>query len=175
MNTSRKNIRPSVRGFTLVELMVATVLGSLVVYGSLVLFVTFIRFYNTTTLMRNTASAASLALERMIIGVGTNAGLREATAATVIFSNTANGWLLTYNTNLFFRYVASTQNITNNSGKLICANVATSSVTFFTGGADGASTNIITTNACRISITVAQNAGGDTWTNTFITQVQFRN
>ena len=172
MNTSRKNIRPSVRGFTLVELMVATVLGSLVVYGSLVLFVTFIRFYNTTTLMRNTASAASLALERMIVGVGTNAGLREAVAATVTYSNTANGWLLTYNTNLFYRYVASTQNITNDSGKLICTNVAASSVTFFTGGA---STNVINTNACRISITVAQNAGGDTWTNTFITQVQFRN
>ncbi len=172
MNPSQKKVRWSARGFTLVELMVATVLGSLVVYGSLVLFVTFIRFYNTTTLMRNTANAASLALERIVIGVGTNAGLREATAETVTYSNTANGWLLTYNTNLFYQYVSTTQVITNNTGKLICTNVAASSITFFTYYL---AANVAPTNACRISVSVAQSAGGDTWTNTFATQVQFRN
>ena len=172
MNPSRKTAGPSAKGFTLVELLIATVLGSLVVAGSLVLLITFLRFYNTTTLMRNTANAASLALERMIIGVGTNAGLREASASTVTFTNFSNGWLLTYNTNLFYRYVSSTQVITNDTGKLICTNVSTASVTFYTSSF---STNLVTTNACRISISVAQNAGGDTWTNTFMTQVQFRN
>jgi len=167
MNPAKTKLRLSAAGMTIVELMVAIAIGSIVLLGSAGVFFIFLRFSNTTTLMRNTSSAASLALERMVIGVGGNAGLREATASTVTYSNTGNGWLFTYNTNLFFRYVASTQTITNDSGKVICANVTTSSVTFFTSG--------VATNACRVSISVGQNAGGDTWTNTFITQVQFRN
>jgi len=153
---------------TLVEVMVATVIGALVVAGSLMLFVTFLRLYNTTTLMRNTGNAASRALDRMVYGVGSAAGLREAQASTVTFSNTANGgWVLTYNTNLFFQYFGNSQTISNDTGNLICANVTASSVTIFT--------NKTTPNACRISLSVAQNAGGDTWTNTFTTSVQFRN
>ena len=169
MNASRIiNGRSSIAGMTLVELMVAIAVGSIVLLGSAGLFFIFLRFSNTTTLMRNTSSAASLALERMVIGVGGNAGLREAYATNVVFSSSTNGWKLTYNSNLYFQYVASTQTITNDSGRVICANVTTSSVTFYT-------TSSGATNACRVSISVGQNAGGDTWTNTFITQVQFRN
>lgn len=172
MNESRTYGHPNAAGFSLIELLVGTVVGSIIVAGSLVLLVTFLRFYNTTTLMRSTANAASLAIERMVIGVGTNSGLREANASTVTFTNMSNGWLLTYNTNLFYRYVSTTKVITNDTGMLICTNVAAASITCFTYSY---STNVVITNACRISISVAQNAGGDTWTNTFITQVQFRN
>ena len=168
MNTSRIIGRRAAAGMTLVEVMVATVIGALVVAGSLMLFVTFLRLYNTTTLMRNTGNAATRALDRMVYGVGSNAGLREATASTVTFSNTANGgWFLAYNTNLFFQYVGNSQCITNDTGNLICTNVTSSSVTIFS--------NSTGPNACRISLSVAQNAGGDTWTNTFTTSIQFRN
>jgi len=160
MNTSRINVRLSAAGMTVVELMVAIAIGSIVLLGSVGVFFIFLRFSNTTTLMRNTSSAASLALERMVVGVGANTGLRGAT--NVVLSSSANGWKLAYNANLYFQYVASTQTITNDSGKVICANVTTSSVTLYP-------------TFCRISVSVGQNAGGDTWTNAYVTQIQFRN
>ena len=168
MNTSRNNRRRAAAGMTLVEVMVATVIGALVVAGSLMLFVTFLRLYNTTTLMRNTGNAASRALDRMVYGVGSGAGLREAGGTNVFLTTTANGgWRLDYNSTFFFQYVADSKIITNDTGTLICTNVTSSSVTLYTNNAHNA--------ACRISLSVAQNAGGDTWTNTFTTAVQFRN
>jgi type II secretory pathway pseudopilin PulG len=163
MNAPKNNRRRSAAGMTLVEILVATAVGTMVIAASLTLFILFLRSYNTTLLMRNTADEASFALERMVIGVGTNAGLREASGSTVTLSNLTSGWKLSYNTNFYFQYVASSQRITNDSGKLVCANVVTSSV------------SLLASNSCRVSISVAQSAGGRTWTNTFLTQIQFRN
>ena len=172
MNAPRNCWRNACRGLTLAEMSVSMGIGALVIAGTLTLFIMFLRFYNTTSLMRNAAGRASQAMERMVVGVGTNAGLREATASTITFTSQSGGWKLGYNTNLFFQYVAGTKLITNESGKVVCANVITSSVAFYTSAL---STNTINTNACKLSVTVAENAGGDTWTNTMITQVQFRN
>jgi type II secretory pathway pseudopilin PulG len=171
MNVSRQK-RARVAGFTLVEMMVSTGIVSFVVAGSLTLFVGFLRSYNVSTLMRNTSSHASMALERMVIGVGTNAGLREASRASIKFSQANGGWTLSYSTNLFFAYSLGAKRITNNTGTVICANVITSSVSLFTGGY---TTNLWTTNACLVSLTVAETAGGRVWTNTMATQIQFRN
>ena len=112
--------------------------------------------------MRNTSFRASLALERMVVGIGTNPGLREAQAQTVTVTSSGSGWTITYNTNLWFTYTASAKKITDQFGKLIGTNVTASTITYFTNG-------------CQIAVTVAENPGGDTWTNAMYTLVQFRN
>ena len=149
-------------GFTLVEMSVATAVGSMVIAGMAILFVSFLRSYNTTSLMRNSSSSSSLALERMVYGVSTNLGLRAADASTVAVTFPSNGWRISYNTNLVFQYSVSASNITDQSGKIICRNVVGSTLNFYT-------------NACRLSVSVAERGGGRTLTNTMSTFVGFRN
>jgi type II secretory pathway pseudopilin PulG len=163
MKATGTKVRKALGGFTLAEMAVAMGIGAAVVAGMLSLFVTFLRSYNKTTLIRNTTARSSLALERMVYGVGTNYGLREAQSSSVSLTYPTNGWQLSYTTNQFFRYTAgSAQKITDQSGKAICTNVIASTATNFA-------------NSCRISITVAESAGGRAWTSTVSTLVQYRN
>ncbi len=157
-----RSILRRVRGFTLVEALVSMSIGSVVIAGSLSLFIFFARSYNATTLVRNTSTKADFALERMVYGVGTNIGLRAASRSTVTLSSTSTNWTITYNTNFWFRYTASTGKIINQSSKLICSNVTASAVSLYTNG-------------CDISVTVVESAGGKKSTNTMSSYVAFRN
>jgi len=152
----------SCRGFTLVEMSVSSAIAAVVIAGMLALYITYNRFYNTTTLMRNASHRASLGLERIVYGNGTNAGLREAVSSTIVASNWTGGWKLSYNTNIVYAYSSTLKAITNNTGKIICTNIVASTMT-------------CNSNACSISVSVCENAGGDTWTNTMSTLVEFRN
>jgi len=161
MNTRGMIIRNSSCGFTLAEMAVAMAIGSVVIAGMLSLFITFLRSYNSTSLMRDTSAYASTALERMVYGVGTNAGLREAQASSVTVTYPSSGWQISY-TNLYFRYTPSTMKIIDQAGKNICTNVIYSAATNYTVG-------------CRIWVTVSESAGGHAATNAMSTFVQFRN
>ena len=171
MNALGTQIGRRAGGYTLTEVMVSMAIGTMVVVGTLNVSIMFLRSYNTSTLMRTSGSRACLALERVVVGVGTNAGLREAAASTLTYTNPASGWRLSYNTNLFLNYVASSKIITNERGKVLCTNVIASSISFYTKPVGTG----IGTNGCQISLSVAEKAGGDTWTNTMSTQIQFRN
>lgn len=149
-------------GDTLVEALISMSIGSVVIAGSLSLFTFFLRSYNMTTLVSNSAWRADFALERMVFGVGTNIGLRAASASTVTVSQTSTNWTITYNTNMVFRYTASTGKITDQSNKVICSNLVASSVNFWTNG-------------CDLSVTVVERGGGKTATNTMSSSVTFRN
>jgi prepilin-type N-terminal cleavage/methylation domain-containing protein len=161
MKTLRTNTRRETDGFTLVEMMVSTAILTVVIAGTLTLFISFLRSYNATTLLRNTSARSSFALERMVYGVGTNMGLREATASDVSVTYPSGGWKIAY-TNLFFQYTTNTVKITDQSGKTICTNVIYSTVSNYTTG-------------CRVWVTVAESAGGRTITNAMSSYVQFRN
>jgi prepilin-type N-terminal cleavage/methylation domain-containing protein len=159
------NTRKTASGFTLVEMMVSLAIVTVVIAGTLSLFVSFLRSYNATTLMRNTSSRASLALERMVYGVGGNAGLREAVANTASATYSAGGWKLSYTNStgtLFFQYTPNTLSIVDQSGKTICTNVLASTMTKYAKG-------------CQISLSVSESAGGRTLTNSMTSFVQFRN
>ena len=136
-------------------------IATVVIAGTLTLFTLFLRSYNSTTLMRNTSSRASLALERMVYGVGTNSGLREASTNSVTVTYPSGGWKIAY-TNLYFQYTVGTSNITDQDGKTICTNVLSSSLSNYVKG-------------CRIWVTVSESAGGRSYTNTMTSFVQFRN
>ncbi len=148
--------------FTLVEMAVSMAIAIAVVVGTLDLFIFFLRSYNAATLLRNASTRASMGLERMVYGVGTNLNLREAAASQVAVSTSNNYWQITYNTNFFFRYSGSAQEITDQSGKIICTNVLTSTLAY-------------NTNGCWVSLTVTDSGGGRTVTNTMATFVKFRN
>jgi len=65
-------------GFTLIELMIAVGLFSLVIAGSLGVYVMCQRMWRATSLSMDASRMASLAIQRMVYGVGTNSGLRGA-------------------------------------------------------------------------------------------------
>lgn len=70
-------------GFTLLELMIAVGLFSLVIAGSLGVYIMCQKFWQATSLDMQTSQMAGMALSKMIFGVGTNAGIREAASVTV--------------------------------------------------------------------------------------------
>lgn len=165
MKAASTTTRKATGGFTLVEMAVSAAIMLVVVAGTLSLFISFLRSYNATTLMRNTSSRATFALERMVYGVGTNAGLREASADGVTTSYASGGWKLSYtnsSANLYFQYTTNTLSIKDQAGKNICTNVISSMMSNYTSG-------------CRIWVTVYEKAGGRGYTNTVSTFVQFRN
>lgn len=154
-------------GFTLVEVSISTVIAIVVVVGTLNVFISFLRSYNATTLMRNTSTRASLALERIVYGTGTNDGLREAMATNVVTSYSSGGWTLSYSNNngtslKSFQYTTNTLSIKDQSGKNICTNIISSMMTNYLTG-------------CKIWVTVSESAGGRSYTNNVSTFVQYRN
>ncbi len=152
----------STGGFTLVEMCISMGIVTLVTVGMFNVFWQVLKTYNETSLMSITAKQASMALDRMVIGIGTNAGLREAQASTVTTTSTTTNWQLSYTSGLTFTYYTNTHAIVDQSGKCIVSNLVASTVTN-------------TTNGVQISVSVAQSCGGRTLTNTMVTFVQFRN
>jgi len=83
-----KNNEPGTPGngsvaFTLIELMIAVGVFSLVIAGSLGVYVMCQKFWQATTLDMQTSQMANMALSKMIFGVGTNAGIREASSVAL--------------------------------------------------------------------------------------------
>ncbi|MFH1476954.1 MAG: hypothetical protein ABIH24_05625 [Verrucomicrobiota bacterium] len=87
--------------FTLLELMIAVGLFGLVMAGSFSVYIMCQRMWRATSLGMDTSRMASLAIERMVYGVGNNSGLRAAADFQVNtnFSNVAvlNYWDTTVN------------------------------------------------------------------------------
>lgn len=168
MKTSLLSGRRSAGGFTLIEMTVSFAIITLIIVGAFNVFISILRSYNASTLMRTAAGRASTGMERMVYGVGTNIGLREADAAsvTVTYSNTTD-WTLTY-TNVpdsaakSFKYSTTGRKITDWAGKLICTNVISSTATDLATG-------------CQITLSVAESGGGRVITSSVMTFVQFRN
>lgn len=169
MNISTPKTRTSPSGFTLVEMAMSMAIITVVTIGLFNVFIFFLCSYNATSLMYTASGRASSGMERMVYGVGTNIGLREAGSATVsvTYSNGAADWTLTY-TNLpdsaakSFKYSQSKQVITDWAGKTICTNVISSTATDLTSG-------------CQITLSVAESGGGRVITSSVMTFVDFRN
>ena len=91
--------RRSTSGYTLPETLIAATIGTFVIAGVMVLYVEFMWSFRDTTLLRNTSTRASMALERMVHGISTNAGLLEAQVTGMTWS-TNNGWRIAYTNSL---------------------------------------------------------------------------
>ena len=163
MKTPGTNRRRSSGGFTLVEMLISVSILTIVIVGTFNVFIQNLRSYNATTLMRTSATRASLALDRMVYGVGTNNGLREAARASVTISNVSSTfWRLSLTNNTYFQWSSANKCITDQSGKTLGTNIIAS--TLSTNG-----------SGCTISLSAAESGGGRVITNTMATFVQFRN
>ena len=165
MKTTGMNSRRSTSGFTLVEMLISVSVLTIVIVGTFNVFVQTIRSYNATSLMRNAAIRTSMGLDRMVVGVGTNYGLREAAANSIVMTSNSTSWKLSFSNQsigYFFAFSSATNSIVDQSHKTICTNVIASTITTPTGGV-------------QIAISVAESGGGRTITNTMSTFVQFRN
>jgi prepilin-type N-terminal cleavage/methylation domain-containing protein len=162
MNVRNKTARRPAGGFTLVEMSMSMAILTLLTVGIFNVFYQVLQAYNETSLMSTTAVQASFALDRMVIGIGTNAGLREAQASTVTTTSTSTNWQFSYNSGLSFAYSANNHAIVDQSGNYVVSNLVASTLTN-------------TTNGVQISVSVAQSCGGRTLTNTMATFVEFRN
>ena len=162
MMTARINTLHRRDGFRLMEMVVGMGIGMAVVAGTLSLFILYLRSYNTTSLMRTSSSRACIVLERMVYGIGTNAGLREASSLTFTYAPLTNGWQINITNNLWFVYNSTTKTIKDQAGKTCGTNIIASTIMNYT-------------NSVRISVSAAESGGGRTSTNTMQTFVQFRN
>ncbi|MFC1461096.1 type II secretion system protein J, partial [Verrucomicrobiota bacterium] len=70
-------------GFTLVEVMIAVSLFTLVMGGTISVFLMCQRVWHSTSLKIQTTHDANMAMARMVYGLGTNSGLRSASFADV--------------------------------------------------------------------------------------------
>lgn len=149
-------------GFTLVEVLVSTVVVMITLAGAIALFIAYRNAWVSATLARNTSNEVSFGLERIVYGVGTNSGLRAAGQASVGMTFPAGGWRINYQTNRFLFYNPGAQTIVDENNEVLCEGILES-------------TAELTNNGCAISITVAESGGGHYATNTMSSFVQFRN
>jgi prepilin-type N-terminal cleavage/methylation domain-containing protein len=163
MKTPGTDIRRAASGFTLVEMLISVAVLTIVITGTFNVFVQSIRSYNATTLMRTSATRASLALDRMVYGVGTNLGLREVPESSVTLSNVGSTfWKIAFTNSAYFQWSSTCKCITDQSGKGIGTNIVASTLSTNGGG-------------CSITLSVAESGGGRIITNNMSTFVQFRN
>ena len=158
MNSQRKK-----RGFTLVELMIASSVSTALVTGTVMIFFVLQQSWFTTAVAIDTVRDASSALERLVYGASGNPGLRATTSADAFLTYPAGGnWRLNTSPTDFVAYDAVAGSITNQDGYVFCENMSTSTAT-------------MGPNGCTIMVGVQGRGGRQNLTTTMRTQVQFRN
>lgn len=83
-------------GFTLTESLVAAAFTALLVTSGLTLHLMYQRLWQSVNLQIETERRATLAMSRMLYGIGTRKGLRSARGSSVALENVTEGWNLSY-------------------------------------------------------------------------------
>lgn len=81
-------------GFTMVEVVIASFMTTIVVASALGLFISYEMFWREASVHIDANRIASMAMNRIAYGVGTNCGLRAASA--VVLTSGTNGWVLDF-------------------------------------------------------------------------------
>ncbi len=155
---------PSSRSaFTLLEVMIATALFGLVVAGTIEVYIMCNKLWHATSLSMQTTRASSLALSRVIYGMGTNNGLRSASAMNINCSG--SNWYMTVSHGfggVQYIYYNHQQKILSNADSIICKDVSSATANN-TNGTVG------------IQLTVEKRNGRFISSNTVSTSVKMRN
>jgi prepilin-type N-terminal cleavage/methylation domain-containing protein len=159
------------KGFTLTEVMVSLAIFSLVMAGIVPVYIMCIQAWKRTSLELETAQNSSLAVEKLVYGVGKQYGLRSAVGASVVVSMAGADWTVQY------RDIEGWTNA-------FCYESATSDL-MFSGrdtpgwvlvGRDIVSASVSNTgNGLSIRVTSSVTEGRFTESNTMTTLVSFRN
>lgn len=83
-------------GFTLTESLLAAFFTAMLATGGLTLYLMYERLWRSVNLQIETERRATLAMSRMLYGVGARRGLRAARGSSVALENVAGGWNLSY-------------------------------------------------------------------------------
>jgi len=160
------------KGFTMVEMMMATFISGLVLAGAFAVYIAGQRSWHVTSIEMDTSLEASAALQKIVYGVGNYHGLRVAEDDSVSVSNSTGGWTVSYRV---------PDGITNtyeyNSGtKLIRYRDNPSSGQWLTI-ARGVDSSTVTRNGSglNISISYSEQRGNFSASNSLNTFVAFRN
>ena len=158
-------------GFTIIEVLIASFLTVVVVASAWSLFVSYQQIWRETSVRVDANRIASMALNRLVYGMGSSScGLRGASDA-VLTSNTTNGWVLTYsdrsnNPAGTFRYRGENQTLTftpTNAAEQVVAQSISKSLAS------------IQSNALTVSIEVDLTRGRFSSTRQLNTTVRWRN
>lgn len=183
-------------GFTLVELMIVVGLFLLVVSGTTSVFIMCQKIRHATSLQMQTAQDGSLALLKMVYGIGTNCGLRAAAGITAndmhgnctstdypLPANSSNHFLTSGSQNGSWRITFSNE---FDGLHRIDYNTGASNIVFWPDISSASSRQLIcnyvsgaivsnTDDGISISITVTRNEGRFSSTNQLSTFVKMRN
>lgn len=161
--------------FSLIEVMITVALTSLVIAGVLGVLIMCQKMWQATSLSMDTTMKGSLALSKMVYGVGTNIGLRSASG--YVFTNMtglSNGsWRISYSNDLegtkhlvydsYASNISLRQILTNAANaEVICVCVSSATVSSVSNG-------------IGISLTIKQQNGRFMATNQLNTFVKLRN
>ena len=80
MTLTRQNIRNGTGAFTLIEIMIAVGLFLIIIAGTLSIYLMCQKSWYKTSLFMEATQESSMWLARMVYGLGTNGGLREASS-----------------------------------------------------------------------------------------------
>jgi len=119
------------QGFTLMEVLMATFVSSLIMAGILSAHLSALGAADMSSAWADADSQANRALEKMIRGVGGLPALRSFHAHAISLTSTSAGWTLTDGfTGEGYIYSSSSQTISTGAGEVVVGNVSESSVTF---------------------------------------------
>ncbi len=93
MSRTRQYTGPN--AFTLIEIMMGLSIFIMIIAGTLTVYLTCQRVWYSTSLYMEATHEANMGLSRMVYGVGTNGGLREA--AKLSLNTAMRGYLYTTN------------------------------------------------------------------------------
>lgn len=150
-------------GFTLVEIMVVQVLFGIVMIAVCSFYIASLNSWKMADLKQEVAHRTSTALERIVYGVGSGAGIRSAKALTL--DHSGDGWALTIDGGLVstVTYDPNAKTLTYMPGDiLICENVVDSSA-------------LLEDNGVTVSVTVEGTDGKWSERNTMTTFASIRN
>ena len=123
MKRTPKVRSPGSRGFTVMELLVASAVSLTVLTVTLMVFVNLLRSWKGIEQRMKADSDVNIAMSRMVYGMNDRLGLRSAAIVTLT-TNSAN-WTLSYTTggstpqSNSFAYSVSSSNLVFNPGSLV--------------------------------------------------------
>lgn len=157
-------------GFTLIELMVALSIGSLVIAGVLSAFIYFINGTDQSSVYSRANLNAATAVDRILQPSKSASGLRQFSKSETTIIQTGDGWILSDSPTNGYIYSASANTISDRHGHVLSKNIIVATAQFTQLGSGASQTDNI-----QISITVEEGNERNNHEATYVTFVCPRN
>ncbi len=140
MNMRNHSRHSQSSGFTLVEVMIASAISTMIMVGLITFFISTYSYWSGVNLRMEADSDVNIAMSRLIYGMGDRLGLRAAAIESVAISRGAGGWAVNYDTGGFtpqtnsFTYSVAGRSLKFNPGNQIAGrDIADAQLTLASG------------------------------------------